>query len=167
MTIRPETPSDHAAVFALNATAFPTDAEARLVDALRKQASPIVSLVAEQDGVVVGHILFSPVTLPHHPSLALMGLAPMAVHPQHQRQGIGGALVKAGLAACREMGAVAVIVLGHPEYYPRFGFVPASRFGIVCPYEVPDEVFLALELTPDVLIDAGGTLQYHAAFGDL
>jgi putative acetyltransferase len=126
--IRAETDADHAAIHAVNAAAFPTAAEADLVDALRQQARPLISLVAEQDGVIVGHILFSPVTLDSQPDLRIMGLAPMAVAPEHQRSGIGSALVRAGLEQCRQLGYQAVVVLGHPEYYPRFGFVPSVRF---------------------------------------
>ena len=98
MRIRPEKPGDHAGVRAVNVAAFETPAEADLVDALRAQAWPLVSLVADEDGAIVGHIMFSPVTLPGHPALALMGLAPMAVTPARQRAGIGSALVRAGLA---------------------------------------------------------------------
>jgi putative acetyltransferase len=141
--------------------------EADLVDALRAQATPLMSYVAELDGTIAGHILFSPVTLLSHPDLAIMGLAPMAVLPTLQRQGIGSALVRTGLDACRDMGAGAVIVLGHAEYYPRFGFVPASRFGIRSEYDVPDDVFMAIELIPGFLAPRPGTIRYHPAFGSV
>ena len=94
-----------------------------------------------------------------------MGLAPMAVAPDRQRSGVGSALVRAGLEACRERGASAVVVLGHAEYYTRFGFAPASRFGIASEYDVPDDVFLIVELEPGRLASASGTIRYHAAFG--
>jgi putative acetyltransferase len=96
-----------------------------------------------------------------------MGLAPMAVLPARQRQGIGSALVRDGLGRCRELGYEAVVVLGHPGYYPRFGFVPASRFGIGCEYDVPAEVFMALELVPGALRGKPGTIRYHPAFAEL
>ena len=167
MLIRAERDTDHAAVHALNAAAFPTSAEADLVDALRREARPLVSLVAECDGTVVGHILFSPVSLENRPDLGIMGLAPMAVVPDHQRSGIGSALVRAGLAECRRLGFSAVVVLGHPEYYPRFGFSPSVRYGIRSEYDVPDEVFMALELVPGALREASGTVRYHPAFGNV
>ena len=167
MLIRDESPGDHAAVRALNDSAFETDAEARLVGALREQASPLVSLVAEEDGAILGHVLFSPVTLSGHPNLRIMGLAPMAVVPSRQQQGIGSSLVRAGLDRCRAIGAGAVVVLGHPAFYPRFGFVPSAEFGIGCEYDVPEEAFLAMELEPGFLRGASGTIRYHAAFNDL
>lgn len=166
MLIREEQESDRAAVFAINAAAFSTDAEARLVDALRARAHPTVSLVAEDEGIIVGHIMFSPVTLREHPDRFLMGLAPMAVLPERQHCGIGSALVRAGLERCAALDAGAVVVLGHPDYYPKFGFVPSVGFGVVSTYDVPPEVFMALELTPGSL-DGGGTVAYHAAFDEL
>jgi putative acetyltransferase len=167
MIVRNETDDDRVAVYGVNASAFDTSAEAKLVDALREQAEPHVSLVAVDQGLVVGHIMFSPVTLEGHPELKVMGLAPMAVMPERQRSGIGSALVRAGLDQCRELGYDAAIVLGHPEYYPKHGFVPASRFGIDSEYEVPDDVFMAIELQPDALAGSSGRATYHAAFGDL
>jgi putative acetyltransferase len=167
MLIRSEHPAEVDAVRAVNTAAFETSAEADLVDALRAEASPLISLVAADDGAVVGHILLSPVVLPDHPQLRIMGLAPMAVLPSRQRRGIGSGLVRAGLEACRELDVDAVVVLGHADYYPRFGFRPASRFGIDCEYDVPDEVFMALELRPDSLAAPSGIVRYHPAFGRL
>src|SRR5689334_22224875 len=103
--VRAEQPQDIAAVRDVNLSAFDTSAEGDLVDALRQQAHPVVSLVADVEGRVVGHIMFSPVTLPSHDDVMIMGLAPMAVYPSHQRQGIGSALVRAGIDACRDLGA--------------------------------------------------------------
>ena len=130
MNIREERPEDAGTVRAVNLAAFETSVEANLVDALRDQARPIVSLVAEDGGAIVGHILFSPVTLVHGPNLPMMGLAPMAVVPERQRTGIGSRLVRAGLEHCRREGVAAVVVVGHASYYPRFGFVPGYRFGL-------------------------------------
>lgn len=165
--VRAEGARDHAAVRALHLTAFPSPAEADLVDALRARARPIVSLVAEAEGSIAGHILFSPVSLAGHGALAIMGLAPMAVAPALQRTGIGSALVRAGLAACRAIGTRAVVVLGHPAYYPRFGFARADRFGLACEYDAPPEAFMAIELTPGYLRGAAGTIRYHDAFQGL
>jgi putative acetyltransferase len=167
MQIRLEQPADVAAVHAVNASAFETSAEAALVDALRAQEQPILSVVADEEGSIVGHILFSPVTLMGRDELAIMGLGPMAVLPARQRGGIGSALVRNGLERCRQLGCAAVVVLGHPEFYPRFGFVPASRFGITSEYDVPDEVFMALELKMGVLNGKAGTIRYHPAFAEM
>jgi len=162
--IRTEEDKDFAAVYAVNAAAFETPLEANLVDALRQQASPVVSLVAEDNETVVGHIMFSPVSLTGHADVKIMGLAPMAVAPNHQRKGIGSALVRAGLERCKQLGFGAVVVLGHPEYYPRFGFSPSLRFGIGCEYEVPEEVFMVMELQSAYLHGRSGAIQYHRAF---
>jgi putative acetyltransferase len=159
-----------------------------LVDRLRTTASPYVSLVAVASDVseeerqhvsrsarrhvsraeVVGHIFFSPVTVERAPRQALwMGLAPMAVQPERQRRGIGSALVRGGLAACRALGAHGVVVLGHPQYYPRFGFAPAARFGLRSTYSVPDDTFMALELAPGARASVGGLVRYAPAFDEL
>ena len=167
LTVRPEEAADQQAVHRLLCNAFPEDAEARLVQALRKQASPLLSLVAEQDDLLCGHILFSPVSLNSAGDSLIMGLAPMAVEPGQQSRGIGSQLVNAGLSACRDLGAIAVVVLGHPDYYPRFGFRVASEFGLSCDYEVPDEAFMALELRPGSLDRLSGTVQYHPCFDTL
>ena len=165
LTIRPERRDDPDAIRALTAAAFPTPAEATLIDALRRRHASVISLVADDGGLVVGHILFSPVTL-DGTDARMLGLAPMAVWPERQRHGIGSELVRAGLAASRERGAAAVVVVGHPAFYPRFGFVPASRFGLRCEYDVPDDVFMVLELIPGAL-RTGGLVRYHPAFADL
>jgi putative acetyltransferase len=167
MLIRAEERGDWAAVRAVNTAAFGTPAEASLVDALRAQARPLVSLIAEDDGEIVAHIMFSPVSLSGHSALRIMGLAPMAVIPHRQRRGIGSKLVRAGLERCRDLGFGAVVVLGHPAYYPRFGFGTASRLGIGCEYDVPADAFMVTELEEGFLRGASGTAQYHAAFGEL
>jgi len=165
--IRNEEEKDWAAVYALNVAAFETQAEANLVDALRQQARPVISLVSVEHQAIVGHILFSPVKLSGHSELMIMGLAPMAVAPKHQRKGIGSALVRAGLEQCKKLGGGAVVVLGHPEFYPRFGFSPSASFGIRCEYDVPEEVFMILELQPDFLDGISGKLEYHSAFSSV
>jgi putative acetyltransferase len=167
MHIRPEQQADIAGIRHVNASAFGTSLEANLVDTLREQAHPIVSLVADEHAAIVGHILFSPVTLSSAADLKIMGLAPMAVLPAQQRQGIGSALVRAGLTECVRLGFVAAVVLGHAKYYPRFGFIPASRFGLFSEYDVPDDVFMAMELEADALRGKEGTIRYHPAFASL
>lgn len=167
MQIRAETGDDREAIFVIHQAAFGGDGEARLVDLLRERASPFVSLVAEVEGNVVGHIAFSPMTLPGGAEKLVMGLAPVGVAPEWQRRGIGAALCRAGLDACRAMGVEAVFVLGHADYYPRFGFAPAARFGISSEYDVPDDHFMALELAPGALAGVSGKVRYHAAFAEL
>lgn len=176
--VRPETPDDREAVRRVHELAFEQPDEARLVDALRAAGDAAVSLVAARDGAVVGHIVFSPVRVEGAGGAAegdrgglVLGLAPMAVLPALQRRGVGGRLVRDGLARCRRLGAVGVVVLGHAEYYPRFGFVPASRFGLTSTYDVPDEVFMALELVPGALAesrrDGARVVRYAPAFDAL
>lgn len=167
MLIRAEKENDRDAVYTVNASAFETPSEANLVDILREQARPVISLVAEDHGEVVGHVMFSPVSLPEYPDLKVMGLAPMAVAPNRQRQGIGSALVRAGLEQCKQLGFTAVVVLGYPEYYRRFGFSPSSRFGIRSEYEVPEDVFMAIELQPGLLSIKTAIVRYHAAFNNM
>ena len=135
MRVRTEEERDRAAVRAINVAAFGTVLEAELVDTLRATVKPTISLVAEIEGTVVGHIMFSLVSLAGHSQLNIVGLAPMAVAPDRQRQGIGSALVRTGITKCEEHDYDAIVVLGHPEYYPRFGFVPAIRYAIRC--EIP------------------------------
>ena len=169
LKIRPERPQDSPGIFAIHAAAFSTSAfnvpaEAELVDALRSQVQPLVSLVAESGEEIIGHILFSPVSLADESGLYLMGLAPMAVKPGLQRHGIGSQLVEAGLEACNALQVDAIVVLGHTHYYSRFGFMPAVKFGLSCEYDVPDELFMAKELRPGALESAQGVIRYHEAF---
>ncbi|MBT3213036.1 MAG: N-acetyltransferase [Deltaproteobacteria bacterium] len=165
--IRAEKEKDCDAVYNVNERAFETSAEAKLVDILRAQADPVISLVCEENLEIVGHIMFSPVILSGHPELKLMGLAPMAVAPEHQCKGFGSALVMAGLEQCRQLSYAVVVVLGHPLFYPRFGFSPASGFGIKSEYKVADEVFMAIELQSEILSAKTGTIKYHAAFSSV
>jgi putative acetyltransferase len=166
MLIREECPEDAEAIRAVNVAAFGSNSEADLVNALRRDAAPVVSLVAQDDAEIVGHIMFSPVTLASAPGLVLMGLAPMAVVPSRQRQGIGSLLVQDGLVRCRNLDTAAVVVLGHPEYYPRFGFVPAATASLRSEYDVPEDVFMVLALREGALRGLSGTIQYHRVFQD-
>ena len=163
ITIRQETPADIPAIHAINRRAFGQDAEADLVAALRNGGQAVISLVAVDDEQVLGHFLFSPVNLEPH-ALRAVGLAPMAVLPEHQNRGIGSMLVEQGLDECRRADYECVVVLGHPEFYPRFGFTPASRFGIKSEYDVRDEVFMALELRAGALANRRGTAKYQPEF---
>ena len=136
------------------------------MDELRAAGAGVVSLVAEEAGQVVGHVLFSPVRVERADGQGreALGLAPMAVRPEHQRRGIGGRLVEAGLAACRRSGHGLVFVLGHPEYYPRFGFVPAFEHGCRFRSEEFDPAFFVAELSPGALAGVKGLVHYHDAF---
>jgi predicted N-acetyltransferase YhbS len=162
--VRPETASDIAAVRAVNLAAFPTSAEADLVDHLRSEVTPWISLVAEVGAGVVGHILFTPVEVGGRPGLAL---GPMAVLPEHQGRGVGHALVRKGLDVCHLEGYSLLFVLGHPEYYPRFGFKPAPPLGITCEFECPPEAFMVAELSGGALRGLTGVVRYHAAFNEV
>jgi putative acetyltransferase len=169
LRIRPEAPADAAAVRDVLAGAFPTAAEAALVERLRGAAQPRVALVADDaGGQLVGHILFTPVEVRSaSPVAGVLGLAPLAVRPERQRRGVGSALVRAGLCACRETGARAVVVLGHPGYYPRFGFSPAWSFGLYYRNPGRNPAFMALELEPGALRGRRGEVCYHPAFSEL
>jgi putative acetyltransferase len=170
MQIRAERPEDRQAVFRVNHLAFAQENEARLVDALRASSAfiPELSLVALDGAEVVGHILFTRITVREgnraHDALAL---APMAVLPPFQKQGIGSALVRRGLEDARALGHRLVIVVGHPDYYPGFGFVPAQPLGIVAPFDVPSEAFLALELQPGALRGVRGLVEYPPEFAEV
>lgn len=166
MHIRPEQPGDEHGIRAVHIAAFERETEADLVDQLRATASPLLSLVAIQD-TIIAHLMCSPVVCKAAPAMQIMGLAPMAVLPKHQRTGIGSALVSDAVERCGEESYDAIIVLGHPAYYRRFGFQPASNFGIQSIYGAPDEAFMALELDPGSLRHASGQVRYHAAFDEL
>lgn len=165
MRIRPESPADVGAVRALNEAAFESREEADVVDALRASANGFLSLVASEGDTVVGQVTFSCVSLDGDFELGLSGLGPMAVLPSRQREGIGTRLIHAGLDRCASLGCPAVVVVGHADYYPRFGFVRASEFGLRCEFEVPDDVFMAREISPGALEGHVGLIRYHPAFG--
>lgn len=163
--VRPERPEDRSDVHRVNELAFARAEEADLVDALRSSGVELISLVAEREREIVGHILFSPVAVDTDNSrTCLSGLAPMAVVPMLQRTGIGTKLVLAGLSALREKGERGVVVLGHPAYYPRFGFAPANRFGLRWEVDCPEEAFMALELKPGGLTGVRGVVRFRPEF---
>lgn len=161
--VRGEQPGDIAAIREVHTEAFGQTAEAQLVDRLRDDGDAIASLVIERGGNIVGHVLFSQLRIvaPDR-GIKAAALAPVGVRPPFQRQGLGSKLIHAGLQRCRELGIEAVVVLGHPAYYPRFGFSAALARGLAGPYSGP--AFMALELVPKCLAD-GGTVHYAAAFG--
>jgi putative acetyltransferase len=166
--IRAETEDDYAAVRLVNEQAFGRSGEADLVEALRRRARPFISLVAEIEGRIVGHIFFSPVEIETEQSVSkALGLAPMAVLPEFQNQGIGSRLVRKGLEECLHLGQDVVVVLGHPEYYPRFGFIPAVQRGLSCEYAVPDDVFMVAELREGALRGRKGVVKYGPEFSDV
>jgi len=165
ITIREEQNGDAAAIRRVVQEAFGGLAEADLVDALRTHGKFKLSLVAVLEGQVAGHLLFTEATIESTGScLKALGLAPLAVMTEFQRQGVGSALMRHGLDQCRDMGHGAVIVLGHPQYYSKFGFLPANRYGLRCEFEVPEDVFMALELRAGALLGIGGLVRYQPEF---
>ncbi len=167
ITIRPEAPEDVAVIRRVNEEAFGGIVEADIVEKLRSRQGFALSLVATDVDKVVGHILFSPVAVESEStSFEVMALAPMAVLLAYQRKGIGSQLVRAGLEGCRRLGYEIVVLLGHPDYYPRFGFVPAMPKGIDCEFEAPDEAWMILELREGVLAGRKGTVKFQPEFSD-
>lgn len=164
--IRPERPEDASEIRHVNELAFGQPAEADLVDKLRKACAEALSLVAEDGGAIVGHILFSPVVVEGRLDFG-MGLAPMAVLPDRQRQGIGSQLVRRGLDNLRERGCPFVVVVGHPGYYPRFGFEPASKHGLLSQWEgMHDTAFMVLVLDVQAMAGASGVARYRDEFNE-
>ena len=165
LIIRPETPEDADSIGYVNEQAFGQESESELIEKLRNRGVLTISLVALQDGEIVGHIAFSPVVIESGlSSFEAIALAPMAVLPAHQRKGIGGQLVRAGLEECRRLGHEIVVLVGHLDYYPRFGFVPAKPKGIECEFEVPEEAWMILELREGALAGRRGTVRFQSEF---
>ncbi len=167
MIIRPEQTKDYTVIRKINELAFSGRAEADLIESLRKSDSfiPELSLVAVQKGEVIGHILFSLITIKSKEKvISALALAPMAVHPEFQNKGVGSKLVYRGLEDCKRLGHKIVVVIGHPEYYPRFGFLPARDKGLEVAFPVPDEAFMVLELIPGALEITQGEVIYPPAF---
>ena len=163
--IREEQPQDIEAISELNVRAFGQTQEADLADKLRQNCNDLLSLVAVMQNQVVGHILFSPATIESRQrTVHGKALAPMAVLPEYQRQGIGSKLVRTGIEKLKEWQCPFIIVLGHAEYYPRFGFEPASRHGIRSEWEVPDDVFMILVLNEPDFNSISGVAKYRPEF---
>ena len=168
LTIRPETPEDNDSIRYVNEQAFGQKEEAELIEKLRNRGALTLSLVAVQNNRVVGHILFSPVTVESDcSSFGAISLAPMAVLPEYQRKGIGSQLVRVGLEECRRLGHEIVVVLGHSDYYPRFGFIPAKPKGIDCEFEVPEEAWMILELREGALAGRRGIVRFQPEFSEV
>lgn len=164
LIILDERPGDEATIRRVQALAFPSDAEARLVDALRRNGRLAVSLVARRGDEVIGHVAFSPVSVGR--IAGGLGLAPLAVVPAYQRQGVGAALVRAGLEACQSLDCGYVVVLGEPAYYGRFGFSPAARWCLRDAYD-GGAAFQAIELRPGAIPTGGGLVGYAPEFASV
>ncbi|WP_064093452.1 GNAT family N-acetyltransferase [Rossellomorea aquimaris] len=164
ISIREEQPEDFTKIKKVNDLAFKQKAESLLITKIRQSEAyiPELSLVAVLNKtIIVGHILFSHITIDSYPSIAL---APVAVLPQHQGRGIGSLLIQQGIKVAKERGFTSVVVLGHADYYPKFGFKKASDHGISAPFEVSDEAFMVLELVPKALKNVNGIVKYSEAF---
>jgi putative acetyltransferase len=165
MQVRRETLADRAGIHLVHQQAFRRDAEALLVHELREAGALVVSLVAEEDQAIIGHIAFSPVVIyGSERHIRAVGLGPIGVIPAHQRRGIGSQLVEVGLRSCRAMGWELAFVLGDPNYYHRFGFDCSAVHGFEYEHEVPEPVFMVRELLYGRLDEAGGLVRYHQAF---
>ena len=164
VVVRPEALADCARIREVNVAAFGGTEEAEIVEALRRERAVLLSLVAVLDRVIVGHILFSRMSIETAGgSIAAVALAPLAVMPGQQRRGIGGKLITTGLEELRTMAERIVLVVGHADYYPRFGFSTARARALESPFRV--DVFMALELSPGALDGIDGRVKYPAAFG--
>ena len=166
MEIRDERGEDEDAVRRVHIDAFGGDVEARLVDLLRARGKAVISLVADDNGDVVGHILFSPVTIGGAINCRGLGLAPVGVLSSHQRCGVGTTLIREGLARCTNAGFDVVVVVGEPAYYARFGFLPGNSLGLDNEYGVVDE-FMVLELRQGSLEGVRAVVRYSAEFAEL
>jgi putative acetyltransferase len=165
---RLEKPTDFTAIHQVNQLAFARENEANLVDILRKNV-PVFSFVAVEKEQVIGHILYSSVSLESGDTnnLNILGLAPLAVLPSHQNKGIGSFLIEYSLRECASRGCDAVVVLGHHNFYNRFGFITAKTKNLSCDYPVPDEVFMVLELRDNCLTGMPGIVKYSPEFDNV
>ncbi|MHC4212539.1 MAG: GNAT family N-acetyltransferase [Planctomycetota bacterium] len=168
MIFREEKPEDVAQIRRLNDLAFGETGEGELVDKLRQREAITLSMVAEDKGKILGHILFTNVAIRNNEAeFTALGIGPMAVLPQYQRKGIGSGLMEAAIEKCRELGHEIVVVLGHPEFYPRFGFVTSAPLGIRCQFDAPEEAFMVLELCENALRGRCGVVSYRDEFNEL
>ncbi|VAW32285.1 hypothetical protein MNBD_CHLOROFLEXI01-2640 [hydrothermal vent metagenome] len=168
LIVRPETAVDADAIYKVESAAFDRPDEADLVRKLQQSEVETISLVAFLDEELVGHILFSPVTVRNEgDEFTAVALGPLAVMPARQKKGIGSELCRAGLAACLQANYEMVFVLGHSAYYPRFGFVPSAPLGLRCQFDVPEEAFMVAELVPGALHNRQGVVYYHPLFSQV
>lgn len=168
LEIRVEEDADGAGIGRVHDLAFGQPGEGVLVERMRGQVDPWISVVAELGDEIVGHVLFTPVTIEGVAGGGnAMGLGPMGVAPDHQRQGVGSALVRAGMAMCDAIGCGVVFVLGHPEYYPRFGFEPAALHGLHWERPGSEESFFVAEIEPRALDALNGIVRYHSEFSNI
>lgn len=166
--VRPEQVGDQAAIDSVVEAAFDGRGEADLVAALRRNGRLTYSMVAELEDRLTGHAALSPVVVQHCRIIGNgLGLAPVSVHPDYQGQGIGSSLVRALISRAQNGGYGYIVVLGASEYYRRFGFVGASRYGLRCPYDAPEPAFQVIELKPDALKGVEGLVRYAPEFGAL
>jgi len=168
--IEAETEDDYDQISKVHALAFNGDCEARLVEKLRGTPMYVreLSLVARYKNAVIGHILFYPIKISTSGKKCVsLALAPVSVLPDFQNRRVGSRLIEEGLARARKLGFKSVIVIGHPEYYPRFGFQKASRYGISTPLNVSDNAFFAIELEKDGLKDCNGKVQYPVEYNEV
>jgi putative acetyltransferase len=165
--IRKERPEDVSAIRQVNIQSFGRTMEADIVDKLRRDCKDLLSLVAVKEKEIVGHVAFNPVIVEgEYGTVRGMGLAPMAVLPRCQLQGIGSKLIRTGIARLRSRRCPFVIVLGHPQYYPRFGFEPASHCGIRSEWQVSDEAFMILVLDESEMRGTSGVAKYRPEFAE-
>jgi len=166
IVIRKEEEKDYKKIYEVNKLAFQQENEGKLIEKIREGDNffPELSLVAEIDNRIVGHILLSKIKIVGDSVYESLALAPMAVIPNLQRQGIGSALIKKGMEKAKEQGFSSIIVLGHKDYYPKFGFQKASKWNIRCPFEVSDEAFMAIELKENALKSKPGVVEYPDEF---
>jgi len=166
--IRTEIPDDYEGIDEVNRQAFEQEFEGQLIRKIREGQNFIeeLSLVALHEATIVGHILFSKIKILGEREYDTLALAPMAVKPEYQKKGIGKKLVRAGLKKAKDLGFGSVIVLGHSDYYPQFGFQEASQWNIKCPLDVPDQSFMAIQLIPGDLEDKSGTVVYPKEFDE-
>lgn len=170
IAIRSERAKDYTAIRKVVSLAFGRPDEAQLIEAIRASRDfiPELSLVAVEKDEVVGHVLLSPIAVQTtEGAVPVLALVPLAVHPRFQRRGIGSQLVAQGLEVAKNLGRKAVVVVGHPDFYPRFGFSSARARGLEAPFPVPDEAFMVLELAPGAMDGVGGTLKYPTEFADV
>jgi putative acetyltransferase len=170
LEIRQEKATDYLEIRRVNDLAFGQPNEGLLVDKLRMNPDFIdkLSIVADSNNKIIGHILFFPIKIRNGTTMYdSLALAPMSVLPKYQHQGIGGQLINKGIETAKRLGFKSVIVLGHKNYYPRFGFASTSKWDINPPFDLPDDVFMAIELVPDGLKHVSGIVQYPKEFEEV